>query len=119
MAARTIKNALGEVRVHSTLSLPEARRLALASQGFSQRPQRVTVAHIEKLATQIHAFQIDSANVLAHAHSVPAFAPRGPARRTLDTMLRVPNAQLPPLREARQVAAPFVVRYIRASIHQE
>ena len=77
MAARTIKNALGEVRVHSTLSLPEARRLALASQGFSQRPQRVTVAHIEKLATRIHAFQIDSVNVLARAHYVPTFARLG------------------------------------------
>jgi uncharacterized protein YcaQ len=60
-----------------TLSLPEARRLAVASQGFRQKPPRASVAHLRKLATQLHAFQIDSVNVLARAHYVPAFARLG------------------------------------------
>ncbi len=61
-----------------TLSRPQARRLAVASQGFGQRPAKATVVRIAKLAARIHAFQIDSVNVLARAHYVPAFARLGP-----------------------------------------
>src|SRR5215471_9488934 len=63
-----------------TLSLPEARRLAVASQGFGIRPARPSVAHLRNLAARLHAFQIDSVNVLARAHYVPAFARLGPYR---------------------------------------
>src|SRR5215471_798934 len=62
----------------NTLSLAEARRLAIASQGFGRRPVSPTLGHLRKLATQIHAFQIDSVNVLVRAHYVPAFARLGP-----------------------------------------
>src|SRR5207247_6280142 len=61
-----------------TLSRPEARRLAVASQGFGPRPARPTIDHLRRLAARIHAFQIDSVNVLARAHYVPAFARLGP-----------------------------------------
>src|SRR5437762_569267 len=61
-----------------TLSQPEARRLALASQGFGPRPAKPTIGHVRKLAARIHAFQIDSVNVLVRAHYVPAFARLGP-----------------------------------------
>jgi uncharacterized protein YcaQ len=61
-----------------TLSLPEARRLAIVSQAFGQRPAKPTIAHLRKLAARIHAFQIDSVNVLARAHYVPGFARLGP-----------------------------------------
>ncbi len=61
-----------------TLSLPEARRLAVASQGFGPRPATPSVGHLRKLAARLHAFQIDSVNVLARAHYVPAFARLGP-----------------------------------------
>jgi uncharacterized protein YcaQ len=61
-----------------TLSLPEARRLALASQGFGARPATPSLAHIRKLAARVQAFQIDSVNVLVRAHYVPAFARLGP-----------------------------------------
>ena len=61
-----------------SLSLPEARRLAVASQGFGPRPARPTIDHLRRLAARIHAFQIDSVNVLARAHYVPAFARLGP-----------------------------------------
>ncbi len=68
-----------------TLSLSEARRLALASQGFGTRPPTPSVAHLRKLAGRLHAFQIDSVNVLVRAHYVPAFARLGPYRmETLD-----------------------------------
>jgi uncharacterized protein YcaQ len=63
------------------LSLAEARRLAIASQGFrlpGRRSANASVAQIRKLADQIHAFQIDSVNVLVRAHYVPAFARLGP-----------------------------------------
>jgi uncharacterized protein YcaQ len=64
--------------MRTTLSLAEARRLAVASQGFGQRPAKPSMAHLRKLANQIHAFQIDSVNVLVRAHYVPAFARLGP-----------------------------------------
>ena len=63
-----------------TLSLSEARRLAIASQGLGARPPEPTIAHLRKLAAQLHAFQIDSVNVLVRAHYVPAFARLGPYR---------------------------------------
>jgi uncharacterized protein YcaQ len=73
--------------VSITLSLPEARRLAVASQGFGPRPAKPTIAHVRKLAARVHAFQIDSVNVLARAHYVPAFARLGPYRmESLDTL---------------------------------
>jgi uncharacterized protein YcaQ len=60
-----------------SLSLAEARRLALASQGFGVRPKSVSADHIRGLASRLHAFQIDSVNVVARAHYVPAFARLG------------------------------------------
>src|SRR5438105_15673204 len=61
-----------------TLSQPEARRLALASQGFGPRPEKPTIGHVRKLAARLYAFQLDSVNVLVRAHYVPAFARLGP-----------------------------------------
>src|SRR5215475_8336893 len=60
------------------LSLSAARRLAVASQGFGPRPSSPSVGRLRKLAARLHAFQIDSVNVLARAHYVPAFAMLGP-----------------------------------------
>src|SRR3954468_20242388 len=62
----------------NTLSVAEARRLAIASQAFGRRPTNPTAQHVKKLAAQLHAFQIDSVNVLVRAHYVPAFARLGP-----------------------------------------
>jgi uncharacterized protein len=62
-----------------TLSLPEARRLAIAAQGLAApRPSAPSAAHLRRLAAKVHAFQIDSVNVLVRAHYVPAFARLGP-----------------------------------------
>jgi uncharacterized protein YcaQ len=79
---------LGNVAIMPvTLSLQEARRLAIASQGFSARPCDPSAPHLRKLAARLHAFQIDSVNVLVRAHYVPAFARLGPYRmETLDSL---------------------------------
>jgi uncharacterized protein len=70
-----------------TLSAAEARRLAVASQGFGTRPARPAIAHLRRLAARLHAFQIDSVNVFARAHYVPAFARLGPyPMDALDTL---------------------------------
>jgi uncharacterized protein YcaQ len=70
-----------------TLSLSEARRLAVASQGFGEKPPAASLAHLRKLAARLYAFQIDSVNVLARAHYVPAFARLGPYKmESLDTL---------------------------------
>ena len=70
-----------------TLSQPEARRLAVSAQGFDQRPAKATIGHIRRLASHVHAFQIDSVNVLARAHYVPAFSRLGPyLMSALDTL---------------------------------
>ena len=61
-----------------SLSLSEARRIALAAQGFGARPKKVGKRELLALAERIGAFQIDSVNVLARAHYVPAFARLGP-----------------------------------------
>jgi uncharacterized protein YcaQ len=63
--------------MRTTLSLAEARRLAITSQGFGKRPAKPTIADVCKLASQINAFQIDSVSVLVRAHYVPAFARLG------------------------------------------
>ena len=68
------------------LSVSQARSLALTSQGFNARPAR-SVSSLRKLAAQLHAFQIDSVNVLVRAHYVPAFARLGPyPMETLDRL---------------------------------
>jgi uncharacterized protein YcaQ len=70
-----------------TLSLVEARRLAVASQGFGTRPSAPSAAHLRRLAERLHAFQIDSVNVLIRAHYVPAFARLGAYRtEALDSL---------------------------------
>jgi uncharacterized protein YcaQ len=62
----------------TTLSLPEARRLAIASQGFGPRLRKPSITQLRALAARVHAIQIDSVNVLVRAHYVPAFARLGP-----------------------------------------
>ena len=73
-----------------TLSLAEARRLAIVSQGFGPKPAKPSIGHVRKLAARLHAFQIDSVNVLVRAHYVPAFARLGSyPRDALDSLVHV------------------------------
>jgi uncharacterized protein YcaQ len=82
MSTRKNTKADTHADAHS-LSLAEARRLAVAAQGFGPRPSRPSIAHLRKLAGRVHAFQIDSVNVLTRAHYVPAFARLGPYRMAM------------------------------------
>lgn len=60
-------------------SAADARRVALAAQGFGvARPARPGIAHVRRLADRLNAFQIDSVNVLVRAHYMPAFSRLGP-----------------------------------------
>jgi uncharacterized protein len=66
-----------------TLSLAEARRIALAAQGFGARPEAVTRARWLKTIDRLSLHQIDSVNVLVRAHYLPAFSRLGPYDRSL------------------------------------
>ena len=68
----------------ASLSLFQARRIALEAQGFGQtRPGRVTGRHIVALVKRLGLLQIDSVNVLVRAHFMPIFSRLGPYPVTL------------------------------------
>ena len=61
------------------LSLAQARRIALAAQGFAEpRPQRPGRRHVGRVLERLGLVQIDSVNVLARAHYMPLFSRLGP-----------------------------------------
>jgi uncharacterized protein YcaQ len=73
--------------INVELSADEARRLGLAAQGFGAKPTKATMRHVKRLATKVHAFQIDSVNVLVRAHYLPAYSRLGPYSTTaIDTL---------------------------------
>src|SRR5581483_9624091 len=65
-------------RVQS-LSLAQARRLALAAQGFTRqrRSDRPTARHVRGLLDRTKLLQIDSVNVLMRAHYLPGWSRLG------------------------------------------
>lgn len=61
-----------------TISLSEARRIALAAQGFGKgRPGVPTKSALARTTSALGLHQIDSVNVLARAHYLPAFSRMG------------------------------------------
>lgn len=73
----------------STLSPAEARRIALAAQGFAERRPTGTPDRraLRRVIAHTGLLQIDSVNVLARAHYLPAFSRLGPyPTATLDRM---------------------------------
>lgn len=67
------------------MSLAEARRLALAAQGFGHWRQGAGdgADAVRSVAERVHVLQIDSVNVLTRSHYLPTFSRHGPYDRAM------------------------------------
>jgi len=67
-----------------TIPIADARRIALAAQGFgTQRPKRADARHLRGVLDTLGLVQIDSVNVVTPAHYQVFFSRVGPYPRTL------------------------------------
>ena len=62
-----------------SFSLKQARRMALAAQGFSgrQTPALIKAAHLNRLIERLGVLQIDSVNAVVRSHYLPLFSRLG------------------------------------------
>lgn len=80
------------------LSNPQARRIALAAQGFTDRMPTgaPTRRHLARMLDRTRLLQMDSVNILARAHYLPAFSRLGAYDDTLvDRAAWQPTARAP------------------------
>jgi uncharacterized protein len=84
----------------SALSAVQARRVAVAAQGFADaKPSgSVTRAHLRRLISRIQVLQLDSVSVAVRAHYAPVFSRLGPYDRdVLDRAAWAHSARSPRL----------------------
>jgi uncharacterized protein YcaQ len=78
----------------------QARRIAVAAQGFTEPPPHgaVTRAHLRRLINRIQVLQLDSVSVAVRAHYAPVFSRLGPYdRAVLDAAAWSHSARAPRL----------------------
>jgi uncharacterized protein YcaQ len=67
-----------------SISIDEARRIALHAQGFAEpKPRKPDISDMKRVIERLRLIQIDSVNVLARAHYLPFFSRLGPYRREM------------------------------------
>lgn len=65
------------------LTSGQARRIALAAQGFGRACDTVTMRQVQRVISRVAQFQVDSVNVCIRAHYVPLYARLGAYDRAL------------------------------------
>jgi uncharacterized protein YcaQ len=78
-----VGGVLHDKGVPTSLTAAQARRIAVAAQGFTEPKPRgaVTRAHLKRLISRIQVLQLDSVSVSVRAHYSPVFSRLGPYDR--------------------------------------